>query len=380
MEQDSAGSPRAGVPGLARHTIGLLLTGAFLLAGCDDPAPLRVGFIGGLTGSSADIGETSRNAVQLALEEANRAGGIDGRQLELLVRDDANNPQAAAAAVTDLKAAGVVAIIGPNLSSIAGGMVPVLNELELVTISPTVSALSFADNDDYFFRINWTTRDNARAYAQHYSELGYRHVAAAIDGNNRIFSESWLEEFAREFEKTGGEVVGSAVFDATENEGYARTAKELLAKNAEVVLLIANSIDTANLAQQIRKLDQKILLVAAEWAASERLVVLGGRAIDGLELVQSYDRGDNSQNYLNFSNAYRSQFQQEPDYASVAAYDAATVVIKALSSQGKKTLKQALLDLGPVQGLQQEIAFNPYGDARRRAFFVVIRDGHFEAK
>lgn len=377
MEQTPAASlpVRGPLPAL-----GLFLAAALGLAACDDPAPLKVGFIGGLTGSSADIGETSRDAVQLALEEINRAGGIDGRKLELLARDDANDPEVAADAVRDLHADGVTAIIGPNLSSIAGGMVPVLNELEVVTISPTVSAFSFAGRDDHFFRVNWTTRDNAQAYAEHYIEDGVRRVAAALDGRNLVFSESWLQEFTAEFEARGGEVIGFEVFNSTDNAGYAKTVKSLLSLDADMLLLVANSVDVAQLTQQIRKLDRDILLAAAEWAASERLVVLGGRAIEGLELVQSYDRSDTSERYQRFSDAFRSQFQIEPDYAAVAAYDAVTILIAALSSQGDKTLKQALLDLGPVQGLQQMIEFSPYGDAQRQAVFVVIQDGRFRRK
>ncbi len=356
----------------------LLAVAAILLGGCDGAAPIKIGFIGGLTGRSSDLGEASRNAVQLAVQQVNQAGGIDGRQVELLVRDDENNPEVAGEAVRSLHAAGVDAIIGPNISAIAGGMVPVLNELEVVTVSPTVSSLAFADSDDYFFRINWTTRDNARIYAHHYYQLGYRKVAAAIDGNNRVFSESWLQEFSDGFVVEGGSVVGFEVFDSAKDDSYAKTAASLFEMQPEAIILIANSVDTAQLTQQIRKFDANILLIAAEWAASERLIALGGRTIEGLELVQSYDRTDQSERYRAFVEAYRSQFQQAPGYASVAAYDAAAVLFKALAeADSAGGLKQALLSMGEVQGLQQKIAFNKYGDAQRRAFFVVVSDGQF---
>ena len=367
---------------MARRFLGFFAAFAlFILAACDDPEPIRIGFIGGLTGRSADIGEASRNAVQLAVQEVNAAGGVDGRPVELLVRDDANDPAVAGEAVRDLHAEGVAAIIGPNISAIAGGMVPVLNELEVVTISPTVSSLAFAALDDYFFRINSTTRQNAQAYAEHYAELGYRRIAAAIDDNNRIFSESWLQEFTDSFETIGGELVGFEVFDSTKNDSYAQTASALIEMNAEALMLIANSVDTAQLAQQIRKLNADILLIAAEWAASERLIALGGATIEGLELVQSYNRDDGSERYVAFREAYRSQFQQEPGYASLAAYDAATVLFRALAQSGSAdNLKQVLLNLGEVQGLQQMVAFDRYGDAQRRAFFVAVRDGKFVLK
>ncbi len=365
-------------------TLGVAVVRAFayftlvlLLVGCGESGPIKIGFIGGLSGRSADIGEASRNAVQLAVEGINEAGGIDGRQLELLVRDDQDDPDVAAAAVRDLHENGVVAIIGPNNSSIAEGMLPVLNELELVAISPTVSSLVFAGLDDHLFRINWTTRDNAQIYATHYAERGIVRVAAAIDNNNRVFSQSWLDEFTRAFEAAGGALAGFDVFDADDERGYSQTASRLLEFDADALLLIANGVDTAQLAQQIRKLDEEILLIAAEWAASERLLHLGGGSIEGLELVQSYDRNDQSERYVAFKDAFAERFNQYPGYAGIAAYDAATVLFQALAEQEDGTLRQALLDQGGVQGLQQTIDFDEYGDAQRRAFFVVVRGGNF---
>ena len=317
----------------------------------------------------------------MAIKQANQSGGINGRMVELLVRDDTNDPSVAAAAVHELHAAGVDAIIGPNISAIAEGMLPALNELSMVTVSPTVSSLVFADRDDYLFRINWTTRDNAKVYARHYLDAGIRRIAAAVDANNRVFSESWLDEFTAEFTAGGGEVIGSEAFDSTRSDSYAQTALALVDMKAEALLLIANSVDTAQLTQQIRKIDSDVLLIAAEWAASERLITLGGKAIEGIELVQSYNRNDQSDRYLAFRTAYRDHFQAEPDYASVAAYDAATVLFKAFRQLDEhSSLKDSLLNLGEVEGLQQPISFNAYGDAQRRAFFVVVRDGQFQLK
>src|SRR5512139_4244843 len=89
----------------AMDRIGTLLLVLVLLSGCGPREPLRIGFIGGLSGRVADLGEAGRNGVQIAIEEINRAGGVKGRQIELLVRDDAQTPEKAIAAVNELIAA-----------------------------------------------------------------------------------------------------------------------------------------------------------------------------------------------------------------------------------------------------------------------------------
>lgn len=363
----------------ARRAISVAATVVtLLLVGCEEPAPVQVGFIGGLSGRSTDIGEASRNAVQLAVEQINARGGINGREVELLVRDDADDPEAATRAVRDLHQAGVEAIIGPNISSIAAAMQPVVNELQVVAISPTASSLMLAGQDDYLFRINWTTRDNAIIYAQRYLERGVRRFAVALDANNRVFSQSWLDEFRAPYESGGGEIVAVDAFDATDARGFADTAEALLAVGPDAILFVANSVDTAQLTQQIRKQDSDTLLVAAEWAASERLLQLGGRAIEGMELVQSYNRSDESARYVAFRDAYRSRFAADPGYSSLAAHDAATMLFTALAQDDETVpLKQRLIQIGAVQGLQQMVRFDVNGDAQRSAFFVVIRDGTF---
>lgn len=356
----------------------LTLAALSVLAACGDPQPIKVGIIVGLTGRSADLGEASRNAVQLAADEVNQSGGINGRPISLIALDDEGRPEAAATAVRKAHEEGVAAIIGPNLSSTAAAMLPEINRLEIVTISPTASSLDFVDLDDYLFRINWSTRENATIYAKHYYDLGIRNVAAAIDANNRTFSESWLNEFKAAFAALGDVTVKADMFDANSDQGYSSTARKLVEPDPDAILLIANSVDTAQITQQIRKIDKQTLIVAAEWAASERFLHLGGKAIEGIEVVQSYDRNNQSKRYLDFKNAYLKRFQRLPGYASVASYDAAVMLFAALrNDDDPKALKKNLIDLPVIEGLQQPLKFNKYGDAERRAFFVTVRDGSF---
>ena len=359
----------------------LTLAALAILAACGDPQPIKVGIIVGLTGRSADLGEASRNAVQLAADEVNQSGGIDGRPISLIALDDEGRPEAAAAAVRKAHEEGVTAIIGPNLSSTTAAILPEINRLEIVTISPTASSRDFVDLDDYLFRINWSTRENAAIYAKHYYDLGIRKVVAAMDANNRTFSESWLNEFKAAFGALGDVTIVADMFDANSDQGYSSTARKLLETQSEAILLIANSVDTAQITQQIRKIDKQTLIIATGWAASERFLQLGGKAIEGVEAAQSFDRNNQSKRYLKFKNTYLERFQRLPGYAGIASYDAALLLFAALrNDDDPKALKKNLIDLPVIDGLQQPLKFNKYGDAERRGIFVTVRDGSFVRK
>mgnify|MGYP000421578910 CR=1 FL=1 len=79
----------------------LLLACLILLIGCSEPDPIRIGFIAGLEGRASDLGIASRNAVQMAVDEVNAAGGINGRKVELVIRDDKRSTEGGAEAARD---------------------------------------------------------------------------------------------------------------------------------------------------------------------------------------------------------------------------------------------------------------------------------------
>ena len=203
-----------------------LILASLAMSGCGPAEPIRIGFVGGLTGSSSDVGTAGRDAVLLAIEQANAAGGVGGRKLEMVERDDAQDKAVAARSAQDLAAAGVVAVIGPFTSAMADATVPVLGKafplpIEVVPFArPVVArrnkaivasiqqaggrAVGISGKDDDLIRINRTTRDNANDYAAVLLSRRQKRVAVAFDTRNRAFTESWLDEFRKAMVSSGG--------------------------------------------------------------------------------------------------------------------------------------------------------------------------------
>lgn len=355
----------------------LALLAAAALGGCRQPEPLRIGFIAELSGRSADIGESGRNGFLLAVEDARQAGLFGERPVEVLVRDVGASPEATRAAVGELLAAGVVAVVGPMNSNNVQIVQPLVEAAGVVEISPTASAMTLHGKDDLLFRINWTTRDNGRNYARHCHRRGLRRVAVAVNDNNRVFAQSWLEEFRSAFLALGGEVVAAPVFDSTASS-HGGLVGSLLAPRPDGVVIVGNAADSARIAQQVRKQAPSMPLVAAEWAGAAQLLELGGRAVEGLMLAQNYNQADTSPRFTRFGEAYRKRFGSAPAYASVLSYDAGAALTGALSRRlASMPLKDALLRLGPFDGLQQPLRFDRNGDAERPAYFLTVRDGRF---
>ncbi|MBL8486375.1 MAG: ABC transporter substrate-binding protein [Rhodocyclaceae bacterium] len=349
---------------------------AALLAGCGKQEPLRIGFIGELTGRSTDLAEAGRNGLTLAVERL-RDQGIPGRPVEILVRNTGDNAATARAAAEELVAARVDAIIGPMTTTMAETIQPVTEKAGVVLVSPTASAVKFHGKDDLLFRMNWTTRDNGRAYARRSLDKGIRRIGVAASADNRSFSESWLNEYRAAFEAGGGKVVAVRFF-ASANEDHGPVVGELVAAGPDALLFVANAVDSARLAQQARKHRPGLPLIAAEWAGTDQLIELGGRAVEGMALVQNYDREDKSDRFLTFRDTYTRRFGREPVFGSVLTFDAGAVVLQALARRpAGMPLKEALIRLGPFDGLQRPVTFDANGDTERVAHHVVVRDGRF---
>lgn len=351
----------------------------FLLCGCAPEKPVRIGLVAGLSDRGSDFGESVRNGVILAVEQQNQAGGINGRMIELIVRDDGQEKDQAARAAQELIAMQPDVVIGPVTSSMAAVIVPMMDKAGQVIISPTVASTVFYGKDDNFFRVNRTSREAAQHHAGVLYGRGARQVALAFDASNAPYSNTWLKEFTSEFNKLGGKVSATEGFDSTASPSFALLLKKLLLSQPDALLFIASSLDTARLCQQARQLAPGLSLSSTEWAASgELLSEMGGDAVEGLLIAHAYDRNDTSPRYKAFREGFKARFQREFGSFSVLAYDTANVAIEALKKRGKEEgIKAALLKYGPYQGLQQTIQFDANGDAQRKVFFTEIRGGQF---
>ena len=175
-----------------------------------------------------------------------------------------------------------------------------------------------------------------------------------------------------------GEVVKVIGFESGGETTFLQLAQDLLAAPVDGVLIVANSVDTALLCQQIRKLGSRVPIISSEWAATERLVELGGKAVEGVIMAQNFDRNSTAPRYRAFYQAYRDRFHREPGFGGVIAFDAANVVLDALAQRREgRSVKETVLAARRFEGVEEPMLFNEFGEVKRRLFITVVRDGQF---
>lgn len=349
-----------------------------LLAGCSDPKPLEIGFIAGLSGRVADLGIAGRNGAQYVVEEWNRRGGIDGRPIRLIVRDDGHNPLQARTALAELIERGVEAVIGPMTSNIGVVLASQATEAGLLLISPTVITDDLTGRDDLFFRVLGDSRGYALVSATYqYQTLGYRRIAVIYDAQNIAYSGHWGENFRAAFEALGGEIIDYRPFFSGEAIHFERQAEQLLKNRPDAILVISNALDASLLIQQLRKRQPDIAISTSEWAATERLLELGGASVEGVNSAQFFYRESTQPRFVAFREGFLRRFGRQPGFGATAAHDATEVLLQTIKQRGSRSLKASLYAQNPFTGLQGEIRFDRYGDAQRATYLTTIRNGRY---
>jgi branched-chain amino acid transport system substrate-binding protein len=351
----------------------------FWLVNCVGKEPLRVGFVAQLSGVQAELGVQERNGVQLAMEEINAKGGIAGRSVELVVRDDLGTPEGAQAADRELMDAGVVAIIGHATSGQTIAGLAVTNPAHVVMLSPTATTPELSGRDDYFFRVAYSLADRAHAMAQHiYQARNMRRVAAIHDTDNSAYSEAYLKEFANKFQSLGGILIADVGFSSRAQPDFALIAR-LRADDPDGFLIIAADIDTAMIAQRTRLMGWLIPLFSTAWAQTETLITSGGKAVEGLEIESAYPLNSQTPDCLDFKARYQNRFGQAPSFSAALGYEAVSVLADALKKTGGKAdgLAHVLTNINNFKGLTDIFSMDKYGDVIRPFHLSSIHDGKY---
>ena len=364
----------------AAWPLGGALGGALAAAGlsaCAPQTPVRLAFLAGFTGATTrDVAVTARDGALLAVEQAQAAG----RSIELLEFDHANSLDALPELALRIVSAQAAAVIGPLYSSVAQLWLPLAQQHGLLTVSPTVTSHLFSGLDDLFFRVCASTREYAHGGAEFaVQRRGWRRLALICDESNAAYTRSWANFFVPHAQSLGATVAAPVFFRGPLAEQQMQTVlQQALAQQPEALVLVTNANDTAVLAQLARQSHQAPALQAAEWAATEQLIVRGGRAVEGMVVAQFFDRNSRAPAYLAFLQRFEQRYRRLPGYAEVAAYDAAQVLLHALAQQAAgEALKATLLRLRTFPGLQDPIVFDDFGDHLRPMVMAEIRNGRF---
>ena len=203
-------------------------------------------------------------------------------------------------------------------------------------------------------------------------------MALIAEQSSREFVQSWTDAFGRALAALGSTLGQVVTYTAGAGTSFDTLAQAALARPCDGAMLIGPTVDVARLCQQLRRRSPGLPLATVDRAGSSALLQLGGRAVEGLVLLQAFDPNGQSAAFRAFTQRYAQRFGEPAGQGAVLASDAVAVVHQALQRQRDGgSLLDVVSGSGPFRGLQQPIAFDGLGGATRQAWVVQVRSGRF---
>lgn len=352
----------------------LLVLGA---VGCERrQEPIKIGLSINLSGRGGAAGEHIRDGALLAVEEINTQGGIHGRPLLLLVRDDENSDAGIEKADQSLIDQGVVAIIGHSLSANTVKAYPRITSNGVLMITAYTATTKLSGQDDLFFR----TAIDCQVYGQKTAALlnkkGVGSMSFLMDMGNADFVVDYADQVGRHYQ---GEMT-RVKFESRDNVDWQRVTAELLAPAPGAIVLLTESSMTAVAVQRLRDQGFSGPVIATIWTQSPGLMRIGGPATEGMSLVSFINPENSRTDYLEFSRNLQDKFNKPATARSARAHEMITILAEGLRKAEKvdgHSLKKILLS-HEFETILGKLSFDQYGDVVRPVYEVVVKDGQFK--
>lgn len=350
-----------------------------LLGSCTQKdEPIKIGIAATITGTSTAFGINVRNGVLLAVEEVNKSGGIEGRKIELIIKDDMAEAETALKVDRELIEEGVVAIIGHYSSHLAVKTVKLMNENNMLMISPTVSTAQLSTIDDNFIRLVVPVDRLAPWMAEVcLSRMGLSKMTLVYDISNADYTKSLVHHFKKRFETIEGKVSREITFNSKQEYSAEDIVQDIISSEPDGVLILSNAINTAVLCQHLRKLNSTIKIITSGWSFSDPdFISYGGPGVEGVIGITSFNNESESSSFLLFKKRYEARFDEKTSLACQMGYEAAKVLFSALRvTDDPAKLKETILKQKVFQGLDSIVSIDEYGDPYRTVYILEIKNG-----
>src|SRR4051794_3594956 len=339
---------------------------------------VRIGVFMSLTGSTANFGISSTNGIKMAADEVNAAGGINGKQVDVLVQDDRSDASEAATIVTKFVTQDQVhAILGEVASSRSIAAAPIAQNAKIPMLTPSSTNPEVTKKGNFIFRSCFIDPVQGAAIAQFAAKtLGAKRAAIMVDRKND-YSTGLEKVISATFTKMGGQMVGTQSYQEGDQDFNAQLT-DLKGKNPEVIFVPGYYNDVGLIAKQARDKGITVPLVGGDGWDSAQLYAIGGAALNGSFFTNHYSPFDTDPKVQKFVNDYKSRYGSVPDALAATAYDAAKIMfdaIKRANSLDGTAIRDALAATKDFPGVTGNVTFNQDRDAVKPIVMIEIKDG-----
>jgi len=352
----------------------------------DDDATLnrttiKIGYFGDLTGPTFNFGQSAINGVLMAASEVNQAGGINGRQIDVVIEDDKGSPEEAARLTAKLiDQDKVVAIIAGGTSGNSRAAGPKAQASHIPLISPSSTDPAVTQTGNYIFRACFVDTFQGEVMADFAVNTLKAQKAAILFDFNSPYSKGLTDYFKLSFARLGGRIVSEQTYTQGDAD-FKGQLSTIRATEPDVLYIPGYYGDVALIVKQARMIGMTQPLLGGDgWDAPE-LWQLGGDALNGAYISTHYSIDNPSPAIQTFVDQYKQRYGNLlPDAHAALAYDAARLLFDALartgSTEGDK-LRDALAQTKDFNGVTGVISMDADRNAVKPAVVLKLEDLKF---
>lgn len=323
-------------------TCSLFVLTLFWAVFCSAAQPIKIGALFSVTGPPSFLGEPERNAAQMVADQINKAGGIKGRPVQLIVYDTTGDATKAVQLATKLiKDDKVVAIIGPSTTGETMAVIPVAEKAGIPLISCSAGRKITDPVNKWIFK---TAQNDSLAVAKIYEhlqkkKLGKVALLTVSDG----FGTSGREQLKTQAAAYGIQVVYDETYGPKDTDMTAQLTK-IRGTQAQALICWGTNPGPAVVARNAKQLGLKMPLFMSHGVSSKKFIELAGDAAEGIMLPSGkvivadvLPASDPQKKWLlSFVKEYQSHYKVEGDHFAGHAWDA-MMLIKAALEKGEDT-------------------------------------------
>ena len=371
---------------IARTLWVVSLIGLFLLAGCgpteETVSQIKVGVIAPLTGSIPAVGQSTKNAAELAVKEINDAGGLDvgGQKTEivLFIEDNEDKEESAVSAAQKLiNQNNVVAIIGPQASRNAIPASTIAENARIPMISPWSTNPETTAGKKYVFRVAFIDPFQGRVMARFAIEELEAKEAAVLYDVASAYNKGIAEIFEQVFEEAGGQVVAFEAY-TTGEEDFTTQLTAIRDSGADVLFLPNYYNEVPLQVRQAHELGVEATAIGSDsWG---QLAAEDMAEMEGLFFSTHYASDIASDVAQEFINKYKEAYGEIPDDVAALTYDAFGMLFQAIESRGEadpESIRNGLATMSQYEGVTGMMEYKGTGDPVKSAVILQIRNGKF---
>jgi branched-chain amino acid transport system substrate-binding protein len=362
-------------------SLGMLVSG---FTGCKKSGgdTILIGEFASLTGKEATFGTSSHEGTRLAIQEINAAGGVLGKQLELKTEDDQSKAGEPANVVNKLISKdGVVAVLGEVASSRSLEAAPICQENGIPMITPASTNPKVTETGDYIFRMCFIDPFQGTVMANFAANTLKAKKVAVFTDVKSDYSKGLAKFFKEGFVKTGGQIVSELDFNGGDKD-FKGQLTAIKSSAPDAVFIPGYYTDVALICIQAKQLGLNVPLIGGDGWESEKLVELGGDAVEGHYFSTHYAADAASPKVTAFVEAYKKEFNGKvPDCMAALGYDSVYFLADAIKRAGTTEapkLRDALAATKEFEAVTGKVTIDANRDAVKSAVILQVKEGKFK--